>query len=171
MRYIKVLLLACLIFVALVFFFQNQAILTTKLQVSLDLIFLPPIKSMTLPLYFIVVCAFFIGVLMAILLLVWDRLQLSARLMKDKWQIKSLSSRLSKAESLLNKTPRPSFFARLRRFFTEDVTPVPVNDTAKQSIEAAAKALNAAVPAETAKDAKEQKAAEAAVVQEAKQSA
>ena len=125
MRYIKVLLLACLIFLSLVFFFQNQGILATKMQLTLDLIFLPPMKSIVLPLYFIVVCAFFVGVLLAILLLVWDRLHLCSRLMKYKWQIQSLSSKLARAESLLNKTPRPGLFARIRKFFTtEEALPV-----------------------------------------------
>ena len=89
MRYIKVLLLACLIFLALVFFFQNQNILATKMELKLDLFFIPPMTSISLPFYFLVICAFFVGVLLALSLLVWDRLQLSARLLKSKWKVQS----------------------------------------------------------------------------------
>ena len=142
MRYIKVLLLACLIFLALVFFFQNQNILATKMELKLDLFFIPPMKSISLPFYFLVICAFFVGVLLALSLLVWDRLQLSARLLKSKWKVQSLSSKLAKAERLLNHTPKPSWFARLRNFFgTEEAKPVVLSEEGKESVDTVAKTL------------------------------
>lgn len=125
MRYIKVLILACLIFLAIVFFFQNQAVLATKVELSLDLFFVPPVKALPLPFYFLMVCAFMAGVVLAVFLLVWDRVLLSARIVKDKWQIKSLSTKLAKAESLLQNRQRPGFWDFLRRIFTvEEVKPV-----------------------------------------------
>ncbi|MBQ7618138.1 MAG: DUF1049 domain-containing protein [Desulfovibrio sp.] len=131
MRYIKVLLLACLIFLILVFFFQNQNILSTKMELKLDLFFIPPMTSITLPLYFLVICAFFVGVLLALALLLWDRLHLSARLMKNKWQIKTLSTKLVKAERLLANNPRPTFWSKLARFFSVEPAvpqPLPANN-------------------------------------------
>lgn len=149
MRYIKVLILACFIFLSLVFFFQNQTPLSTKMELSLDLFFIPPMKSITLPFYFLLVCAFFAGVLMSILMLVWDRLHLSARLLKDKWQIKSLSNKLQKAESLLSNVERPSFFAKVRKFFSVDeARPVVQNkDVLARTTNTVSKSIDAVVGA------------------------
>ena len=62
MRYVKVLLLAILFFLALVFFFQNQNALSQNLVLTLNLFFLPPMTSIPLPFYFMVVAAFFMAV-------------------------------------------------------------------------------------------------------------
>ncbi|MCR4667037.1 MAG: lipopolysaccharide assembly protein LapA domain-containing protein [Desulfovibrio sp.] len=136
MRYLKVLILACLIFLALVFFFQNQTILSTKMELKLDLFFIPPMTSITLPFYFLVICAFFIGVLLSLSLLVWDRLHLSARLMKDKWQIKSLSSKLAKAERLADNKPKPTLGDRIKAFSTAEARPVAEKSPEKPSVPA-----------------------------------
>ena len=50
MRYIKVLILAVFIFLCLIFFFQNQAALSQEMQMTLNLFFIPPMTSITLPL-------------------------------------------------------------------------------------------------------------------------
>ncbi|MBQ7609397.1 MAG: DUF1049 domain-containing protein [Desulfovibrionaceae bacterium] len=149
MRYLKVLILACFIFLAIVFFFQNQAVLATKVELSLDLFFIPQVKSLPLPFYFLMGCAFLVGVLLAIFMLVWDRLLLSARIMKDKWQIKSLSTKLARAESLLQNRPRYGFFDFLRKIFTvEERVPAAQQSTALapagQAVENANQAQNAA---------------------------
>ena len=123
MRYLKVLFLACLIFIALVFFFQNQAIFSTRM----DLFFIPPMTSISLPFYFLVICSFFIGVILALILLVWDRLSLSARIMKDKWQIQNLSSKLAKVEKLVQNQESRTFWGRVRTFFSTD-TAQPLTD-------------------------------------------
>ena len=126
MRYLKVLFLACLIFLILVFFFQNQAILSTKTELKIDLFFIPPMSSISLPFYFLLICAFFLGILLALLLLIWDRLALSARIMKDKWQIQNLSSKLAQAEKLLNSQGYPTFWRRMKYAFNLD-SAQPVN--------------------------------------------
>ncbi len=87
MRYVKVLLLAILFFLALVFFFQNQNALSQNLVLTLNLFFLPPMTSIPLPFYFMVVAAFFMGAVLALGFLVWDKVNLSARLMKSKWRV------------------------------------------------------------------------------------
>ena len=76
MRYLKVLFLACLIFLILVFFFQNQTVLSTKMELKLDLFFIPPMSSISLPFYFLLICSFFLGVVLSLIFLVWDRLNL-----------------------------------------------------------------------------------------------
>lgn len=90
MRYIKVLLLAVVFFLALVFFFQNQGPLSQDMVLTLHLFFIPPMHSIPLPFYFLVIVAFALGALLTLSFLVWDKLNLSARLMKHKWHINSL---------------------------------------------------------------------------------
>ena len=96
MRYIKVLLLAVVFFLALVFFFQNQGPLSQDMVLTLHLFFIPPMHSIPLPFYFLVIVAFAVGSLLTLSFLVWDKLNLSARLMKHKWHISSLEREMAK---------------------------------------------------------------------------
>ncbi len=164
MRYIKVLILACFIFLAIVFFFQNQSVLATKVELSLDLFFIPQVKALPLPFYFLMGCAFLVGVLLAIFMLVWDRVLLSARIVKDKWQIKSLSTKLARAESLLQNRRNPGFWDFIRRIFTVEevrsVAPQPELPTEKPGAQPAEKIIaenvgQAAQTAQTAASSKE----------------
>ena len=96
MRYIKVFLLAIIFFLALVFFFQNQAALSQSMVLTLNLFFIPAMSSISLPFYFLVIAAFACGALMTLGFLVWDKVSMSARLMKQKWQIGSLEREVEK---------------------------------------------------------------------------
>ena len=96
MRYLKALVLAILIFLALVFFFQNQTALSQQLELSLNLFFIPPMKSIPLPFYFLVIAAFFVGALLSLALLFWDRCNTSAKLVKSRWHITALEKELAK---------------------------------------------------------------------------
>ena len=96
MRYLKALVLALFIFLALVFFFQNQTALSQQLELSLNLFFIPPMKSIPLPFYFLVIAAFFVGALLSLALLFWDRCNTSAKLVKSRWHITSLEKELAK---------------------------------------------------------------------------
>lgn len=103
MRYLKVLVLALFLFLAMVFFFQNQAPLSQQTELGLNLFFIPPMKSITLPFYFIVIAAFLVGCVLAVLCLMWDRFNISARLMKKKWQVSSLENEVAKLKKQLEK--------------------------------------------------------------------
>ncbi|WP_165077188.1 MULTISPECIES: LapA family protein [unclassified Desulfovibrio] len=96
MRYLKALVLAILIFLALVFFFQNQTALSQQLELTLNLFFIPPMTSIPLPFYFLVIAAFFVGALLSLALLFWDRCNTSAKLVKSRWHISSLEKELAK---------------------------------------------------------------------------
>ena len=96
MRYIKFLLLAIVFFLALVFFFQNQGPLSQDMVLTLHLFFIPPMHSIPLPFYFLVIVAFALGALLTLSFLVWDKLNLSARLMKHKWHISNLEREMAK---------------------------------------------------------------------------
>lgn len=103
MRYIKVLVLAVFLFLAMVFFFQNQAPLSQETQLGLNLFFLPPMHSITLPFYFIVIVSFLVGCVLAVLCLMWDRFNISARLVKKKWQVSSLEREVARLQRQLEK--------------------------------------------------------------------
>ncbi len=90
MRYLKVLLLIVLFFLSMVFFFQNQAVLSTDMELHLNLFFIEPMKSIPLPFYFLVLAAFVVGAVLAVLALIWDKMHLSAKHMRASWRVKSL---------------------------------------------------------------------------------
>ncbi len=80
----------------MVFFFQNQATLSTQMVLHLNLFFIEPMQSISLPFYFLVLGAFLIGALAAVLALVWDKVQLSTKLMKANWNVRSLEKEVEK---------------------------------------------------------------------------
>jgi hypothetical protein len=95
MRYLKVLLLVLAFFFSMLFLFQNQEILAREMPLKLDLFFLPPMQPTPLPTYFILLAGFLLGALCAMALLVWDKLALSAKLMKARWKIRDLEKELA----------------------------------------------------------------------------
>lgn len=101
MRYVKVLVLAVFLFLALIFFFQNQAALSQQMEMSLNLFFLPPMQSIPLPFYFIVIAAFFVGCVLSLFWLAWDKVLSSSKLMKTKWQVSRLQTDVDKLQKQL----------------------------------------------------------------------
>ncbi len=95
MRYVKVLLFVLIFFVSMVFFFQNQTTLSTEMKLHLQLFFLEPMESISLPFYFLVLAAFLLGAILAVTVLVWDKMSLSARLMKANWRVRSLEKEVA----------------------------------------------------------------------------
>lgn len=95
MRYIKVLLLAIFLFLAMVFFFQNQAALSHQVELNMNLFFIPPMTSIPLPFYFIVIAAFFVGCILALCMLAWDRFTITAKAMKRQWEINNLQKEVT----------------------------------------------------------------------------
>ena len=101
MRYIKVLLMVLLIFLALVFFFQNQKPLSQEMVLTLNLFFVPPMSSISLPLYFVVASAFVVGAVLATCFFWWNKVSMSTRLMTSKWRVRSLEQELLKAQKAI----------------------------------------------------------------------
>ena len=95
MRYIKVLLLILLFFVSMLFFFQNQETLGRDMTLRLNLFFLPPPKPVTLPTYFILLAGFLLGGIFTMVSLLWDKLAISAKLMKANWRVRNLEKELA----------------------------------------------------------------------------
>ena len=126
MRYIKVFFLAIVFFLALVFFFQNQGALSQNMVLTLNLFFIPAMSSIALPFYFLVIAAFACGALMTLGFLVWDKVNLTARLMKQKWHISSLERELEKAKKKLGAdAARAEFLSKTAKPASE-TKPAPV---------------------------------------------
>lgn len=113
MRYVKVLLLVLVFFLTMVFFFQNQEALSKDMVLKLNLFFTPPMSSIPLPLYFLVLAAFMVGALVTLLILLWDKVHLSARHMKATWRVRSLEKEVTALKAAQNKPQSSgSFFSR-----------------------------------------------------------
>ena len=140
MRYIKALVLAILIFLALVFFFQNQTALSQQLELTLNLFFIPPMTSIPLPFYFVVIAAFLVGALLSLALLFWDRCNTSAKLVKSRWHIASLEKELAKLKKDVEGAgEKHSFFHRKEKAVQAPAAAIPAADApaAKDSGDAA----------------------------------
>ena len=92
MRYVKVLLLAVFFFLSLVFLFQNQTVLNQKLTLQFNLLAIPNMTSIELPFYYLILASFLAGCCITLVLLLWDRMRLSARILNQTWRISNLES-------------------------------------------------------------------------------
>ena len=110
MRYIKVFLLVLVFFVVMMFFVQNQASFSDPVTLRLDVLFLPSMESMPIPLYAIMLACFAVGAVLVLLMLIWDRIvvmgRLSAaqvRLEKERTEVETkLQQKLEDAEQRVN---------------------------------------------------------------------
>ena len=133
MRYIKVLLLVLLIFFSLVFFFQNQTALSTAMTLKLNLFFVPEMTSIPLPFYFM---AFFVGALLAVALLLWDKMHLTARYMKSKWRVSALEREVAKLKkSLDGETARGDFLRKVSQEKAQAIEAAPAKEKAEDKPE------------------------------------
>jgi|GEM_PF-1138412 len=97
MRYIKVLLGILFFYVVMLFFVQNQEALAQTMPLKFNLMFLPPLETAPVSFYVLALVCFLLGGLVALLMLVWDRLTISAHLSSSKRRVKSLEKELQKS--------------------------------------------------------------------------
>ena len=125
MRYVKVLLLAVFFFLSLVFLFQNQTVLNQKLTLQFNLLAIPNMTSIELPFYYLILASFLAGCCITLVLLLWDRMRLSARILNQTWRISNLESENRKLIDSMEKLAaieeeeRPSLFARIKALYIE----------------------------------------------------
>ena len=93
MRYIKVFLLVLLFLLVMMFFVQNQTSFSDPVVLRFDLLFLPPLESMPLPLYVLMLCCFGIGAVVVLIMLLWDRIVIAGRLSLAKRTVSSLEKK------------------------------------------------------------------------------
>ncbi len=104
MRYLKVLFTVIIFYVVMLFFVQNQASFDEPVALTLDLLFMPPMQSIPLPVYAIMLMCFTLGGLLVLSMLIWDRLTISARCTSARSKSSSLEKKLQKSEVALKHT-------------------------------------------------------------------
>jgi ATP adenylyltransferase len=92
----------------MLFLFQNQEVLSKDMALKLNLFFLPPLKPISFPTYFILLAGFLLGALFAMALLLWDKIALSARLMKAQWKVRNLEKEVAKYEARTSAVATPA---------------------------------------------------------------
>ena len=97
MRYIKVFLLVLVFFVVMMFFVQNQASFSDPVTLRLDVLFLPSMESMPIPLYAIMLACFAVGAVLVLLMLILDRIVVMGRLSAAHRKITALEKKLAVA--------------------------------------------------------------------------
>lgn len=120
MRYLKALVLVLIFFVAMIFLFQNQISLSQTLSFKLDLLFMPAMTSIELPFYFVLLAAFLLGALMCLVLLLWDRMRLSAQIMRANFRVQAMQNEEKKLLAQMEKLAAQPREGRLRLFFRKD---------------------------------------------------
>lgn len=135
MRYIKVLFLVLVFFVCMIFFFQNQATLSQDMVFKIDSFGAMELVAFTLPMYIVVLTAFLIGAVLAITLLAWDRMHLSARLMKSTWRVRNLEKELGNLKASLSSEPQSTFrfFRKKKATRKEEAAPAEEVSTATEA--------------------------------------
>ena len=84
---------------------DNQTALTARFPLTLDLRFLPPWTTPSpIPTYFLMLAAFLIGGLSALIMLLWDRVSLSTRAGMAKMRAGSLERELDRSHRASAKT-------------------------------------------------------------------
>ncbi len=114
MRYIKVLLLVCVFFLVMMFFVQNQASFADPVILRADLFFLPPMESIPIPLYALMLMCFGVGALIVLLMLVWDRITLTGKLSNARRRSIALQKKVEKLTESLQKSENEKMQAQAK---------------------------------------------------------
>ena len=101
MRYLKVFFLVIVFFLVMMFFVQNQVSFAEPVALKLDVFFLPPVESMPLPLYSVMLICFALGALVVLMMLMWDRMTMSTRLMSIRRKSGAMEKKIAKLEEEL----------------------------------------------------------------------
>lgn len=99
MRFLKILLLLAFIAILLIFFQQNTEILNTGIQFQLDMLG-NTWRSMQMPLYFVVVAAFFLGGVLTLLYFFIEKLRMTKQLRACRSQISKLEQEVNSLRNL-----------------------------------------------------------------------
>ncbi len=101
MRYLKVFLLVIIFFIVMMFFVQNQSSFSEPVVLKLDLLLIPAMESIPLPLYSVMLICFALGALLVLLMLMWDRVTISSRAIAARRKAMTLEKKLNQVETEL----------------------------------------------------------------------
>jgi len=99
MRYIKVLLLTLFFFVSMVFFIQNNQVLSSLLVLRLDILGLE-LVSREMPFYLIVLASFVIGSIFSMLYFLCEKIRLAKGLKAAKVKLAALEQEVTSLRNL-----------------------------------------------------------------------
>lgn len=100
MRYIKIVLLVLIFFFFAIFIIQNNELLGQNISFRLDLFVIPPLESIPLPLYFVVLITLLLGALVCVLFLAGDRIKMSFVLRRANKRINLLEHEVASLRAL-----------------------------------------------------------------------
>ena len=101
MRYLKVFLAIVFFYFVMLFFVQNQEALSQTMQLRLDLMFVPPVESLPLSFYMLSLICFLFGGICTLLMLLWDRLSMSAQLGGSRRKLRAAEKQLTNTSEAL----------------------------------------------------------------------
>lgn len=99
MRYIKVLLLTLFFFVSMVFFVQNNQVLSSVLVLRMDILGLD-LVSREMPFYLIVLASFVIGSIFSMLYFLCEKIRLSREFKSAKAKLATLEQEVTSLRNL-----------------------------------------------------------------------
>lgn len=99
MRYIKVLLLTLFFFVSMVFFIQNNQVLSALLVLRIDLLGLE-LVSREMPFYLIILASFVIGSIFSMLYFLCEKIRLARELKAAKAKLAALEQEVNSLRNL-----------------------------------------------------------------------
>lgn len=95
MRYLKVLVLAVFFVISILFFSQNNEILTQSLVLKLDIPYIAELRSIPLPLYLLVLGGFLFGSLLTLAYLAGDKIKAAKQLRECRSRMNGLEQELN----------------------------------------------------------------------------
>lgn len=123
MRYLKIFVLVLIFFLTMVFLFQNQNTLSQEIVLKLNLFAVPEMKSIPLPFYLLTLVSFALGALLTLLVLIWDKIGLTGKLMKANWKVRSLEKDVEKLHTKIESPEKASGMSGLFRKSSKAAAP------------------------------------------------
>ena len=100
MRYVKVLFLALFFVISILFFSQNNEILSQALVLKLTIPYVADLRSIPLPLYLLVLGGFFFGAVLALIYLAADKVRSAKQLRECRTRMAGLEQELNSLRNM-----------------------------------------------------------------------
>ncbi|MBN2141357.1 MAG: LapA family protein [Desulfovibrionaceae bacterium] len=99
MRYLKIVLLVLFFVISMIFFIQNNDILSQKIVLGLNVLFLD-LHSAEMPLYFMILAAFLLGAILTTAHFLVEKLRLSNQLRTCRARLSGLEEEVNSLRNL-----------------------------------------------------------------------
>lgn len=99
MRFVKVFALIVIFFISMLFFIQNNEVLSQAMSLELSVIF-QTWRSVPLPMYFLILVAFAVGSLFTLLFFLADKLKAAKQLRECRSRVASLEQEVTSLRNM-----------------------------------------------------------------------